>query len=193
MKLDKRSITFALIVLMVGIELSISLMGMISPDTRFRWTVYEKFALYNGSPIYTYLTYALLHGGLFHLAMNMFIFAQMGPPCERAMGTERFVLFSALAAIACGAGTLFLTGLWRNQPILLVGYSGVIFAYIGVVFRMAIARAKDKRNAAIDLIKRNVLLIIFLVIPFVIPIPISGEAHLIGVIFGYIFAPYFLR
>ncbi|PWB81066.1 MAG: rhomboid family intramembrane serine protease [Methylocystaceae bacterium] len=54
----------------------------------------------NGEPWWTLFTYALLHGGWTHLAVNCVTLAAFGAPLARRFGPGRFLSFFAVTAIA---------------------------------------------------------------------------------------------
>lgn len=54
----------------------------------------------DGKPWWTLLTYALLHGGWTHLAVNCVTLAAFGAPLARRFGPGRFLAFLAVTAIA---------------------------------------------------------------------------------------------
>ncbi len=195
MSFSWRSVTALLIIFMLGIEALIQIKGIGAGDVRaVRYEFFIDWGLYIGSPIYTYLTYAFIHGSIVHILMNMFVTAQMALPCERLMGTARFVIFTLISALVCGVGTYWLLTAIRGQSqFVLIGFSGVIFAYIGAFFRINLDRARDKWAYTKKFFTYNVLLLAFIFVPILIPsLGISGEAHLIGAIFGFALGPFFI-
>lgn len=82
------------------------------------------------------LTYMFLHGGLFHLAMNMFMLWMFGSQVALAWGEERFLRYYLLCGV--GAGVIIVTapmvlsllGFERNLAIPTVGASGAIYGVI---------------------------------------------------------------
>ena len=77
------------------------------------------------------LTAAFLHGGILHLAFNMFFLWMIGGPMEAALGRARFVALYLVCALAGSAGALLLD---PDRPT--VGASGALFGILGaaVVF-----------------------------------------------------------
>ena len=74
------------------------------------------------------LTAAFLHGGIFHLAMNMFILWLIGSRLEEGIGRGRFLAIYAVSGIAGSAGALLLSPLAVT-----VGASGAIFGLLGAL------------------------------------------------------------
>ncbi len=195
MSLKLNSLTAILMIVMILIEAFIQINGLISGDVRgARYQVFEYFGLYVGSPFYTYVSYALIHGSILHLLMNMFVTTQMAPPCESLMGKARFAAFTFLSALICGVGTYWLLTALRGQAnFVLIGFSGVLFAYIGAFFRINLGIARDKWAYTKKFFTYNILLVGFIFVPLFFPsLGISGEAHIIGAIFGFAAGPVFL-
>jgi membrane associated rhomboid family serine protease len=87
-----------------------------------------------GADLWTFLTYALLHGSWMHLGVNVAWMVAFGTPVLRRFGTVRFVLLSAVAAIA-GAGAHLLTHWGEFAPV--VGASAAISGQMGAAVRFA--------------------------------------------------------
>lgn len=73
------------------------------------------------------VTYMFLHGGLWHLVLNMMTLYFLGPDTERSMGSLHYGLMYAISGIAGGLGWLWLSG-GRGYC---VGASGAIFGVMG--------------------------------------------------------------
>lgn len=74
------------------------------------------------------VTYLFVHGGFFHLFLNMLTLYFLGPETERAMGGTRFLILYLLSGMLGGVGWLFFTDApWS----LCVGASGALFGIIG--------------------------------------------------------------
>lgn len=56
--------------------------------------------------VWRLFTYMFLHGGLFHLLLNMFVLAMFGSQLERAWGSRRFLRYYLLCGIGAGLFTL---------------------------------------------------------------------------------------
>jgi len=77
-------------------------------------------------------TYMFLHGGLFHLLINLFVLWMFGKPIERAWGTISFLKYY----FACGLGAaIFILVTSLNSRIPAVGASGAIYGIL-VAFAM---------------------------------------------------------
>ena len=86
--------------------------------------------------VWTFVTYALLHGDWTHLVNNGFWMAAFGSPLARRFGAVRFLGLSALGAAAGAAAHLALSP-YGTSP--LVGASAAISAQMAAVARFAFA------------------------------------------------------
>jgi membrane associated rhomboid family serine protease len=125
---------------------------------------------------YRLLTAAFLHGGPFHLAMNMFALASLGPTLESALGRGRFLALYLLSAL--GGSTL--SFLLSAPGQLGVGASGAIFGLFGAYYVVVRRLGGETRQIA-------TLLLINLAITFAVPI-IDWRAHLGGLATGAVVA-----
>jgi membrane associated rhomboid family serine protease len=136
-------------------------------------SVIEDFAV-NGPAVadgewYRIVTGAFLHGGLFHIAFNMYALYILGQLLEPAFGTFRFL---ALYFASLFAGSLGVIVMEPNT--LAVGASGAVFGLFAAAF--VIARGRRLDAIAMQL---GGLLLINLLITFTVP-NIAIGAHLFG-------------
>lgn len=80
----------------------------------------------------SFVTYALVHGDLFHLAINAAWLIAFGGAVENRIGTMRFLLFSAFCAVA-GAMTFLAYNPGLMAP--MVGASGAVSGLMGGTMR----------------------------------------------------------
>ena len=125
---------------------------------------------------YRLITAAFLHAGVFHLAMNMFALAQLGPVLESALGRVRFLALYVLSAL--GGSTL--SYLVSDRGSVGVGASGAIFGLFGAYYIVVRKLGGETRSIL-------TLLVINLVITFAVPI-IDWRAHVGGLITGSVVA-----
>ena len=75
------------------------------------------------------VTYAFLHGGLWHVAFNMFALYMFGGPIERVFGTRRFLLYYFVCVVSAALTQLavaaMLGGLYPT-----IGASGGVFGLL---------------------------------------------------------------
>ena len=128
---------------------------------------------------YRLLTAAFLHAGFFHILLNMFALAQLGPVLEAALGRLRFAALYLLSAL----GGSVLAYLLAPQYSLSVGASGAIFGLFGAYYVVVRHLGGETRSIVM-------LLAINLVITFTIPI-IDWRAHLGGLVTGAVIAAAF--
>jgi membrane associated rhomboid family serine protease len=76
------------------------------------------------------VSYAFLHGGLTHLAFNMFALYMFGPELERLFGPRFFVNYYFVCVIAAALTHLAVTGWMGAPPAPLVGASGGMFGLL---------------------------------------------------------------
>ncbi len=77
--------------------------------------------------IWQLFTYMFLHGGFWHILMNMFILWMFGSDLERAWGSREFLKYY----IICGVGAgLFNVLLEPNSTIAIIGASGAIYGIL---------------------------------------------------------------
>jgi membrane associated rhomboid family serine protease len=149
-----------------------------SPDN----AVYRDFVLYGpfvaDGEWWRLLTAGFLHGGLFHLLLNMYALFFLGRMLEPALGHVRFgaIYFAALLAGSFGAVLLS-----PDTPV--VGASTAIFGLFGAAIVMA-------RNRGIDIMASGLgpILILNLAITFFPGLNISIGGHLGGLVGGVLAA-----
>jgi membrane associated rhomboid family serine protease len=122
---------------------------------------------------YRLLTAAFMHGGLLHIAFNMYALFLFGPPLEAALGRVRFTVLYLVAAV--GGSAVSYTFNAPNQPSL--GASGAVFGLLGAFF--VVNRRLGRDNSGL-----LVLVAINLAIAFVPHTNIDWHAHVGGLLTG---------
>lgn len=107
---------------------------LIGDADTFRWLGYSDGALL--SRWWTVGSYMFVHGGLLHLALNMYSLWLFGPRLEAAWGAPRFAALYAW----CGLGGVALHAVFGGAG-LLVGASGAVF---GVMLAYALTWPDDE-------------------------------------------------
>ena len=87
--------------------------------------------------IWTFLSYALLHGSILHFGLNAVWFLSFGTPVARRFGTGRFLLFLAATAVG-GAVAHLATHLGDGAP--MVGASAAISGCMAAAIRFVFQR-----------------------------------------------------
>jgi membrane associated rhomboid family serine protease len=82
-----------------------------------------------GQSVAMFATYALLHAGLMHLAMNMVTLVSLGCEAVRRVGQVRFLLVYGLSALGGAVGFGLLAPTLRPM----VGASGALFGLAGAL------------------------------------------------------------
>ncbi len=101
---------------------------------RYHSTVALDAALPGGLPaaIWTFVTYAFLHGSWTHLGFNLIWFLAFGTPVARRFGTWRFLAFFAFTA-ATGALAHLISYFGENVPI--IGASAGVLGMMAAAMR----------------------------------------------------------
>ena len=135
-------------------------------------------------------TYLFLHGGLWHLLLNMLGLFFFGPETERTIGTQRFLALYFGCGILAGLGWILISGTPASYCL---GASGAIFGVLGAFAGL--------------FPQRPVTLLVFFVIPVTLrartlaivlglfsllaiisqPGQIAYAAHLVGGLAGYLY------
>jgi membrane associated rhomboid family serine protease len=90
-----------------------------------------------GAQIWTFVTYALMHGDLTHILVNAVWFLAFGSAVARRFGPARFLLFFAVTA-AAGAAVHLTTHFGEFVP--MVGASAAISGFMAAAMRFAFQR-----------------------------------------------------
>ncbi len=83
------------------------------------------------------VTHFFNHGGILHIAINMFVLYNLGSPVEQTMGSQRFLKYYLFCGLLGGALTAFLD----PSPVPVVGASGAISG-VAVAFAMMFPKTK---------------------------------------------------
>lgn len=121
---------------------------------------------------YRLITAAFLHGGLLHLALNMYALYLFGPPLEQALGRVRFAALYVIAALGGSA----LSYAFSNPAQPSLGASGAVFGLLGAFFVVNRRLGRDTSGLL-------VLVAINFAFGFIAP-NIDWRAHLGGLIAG---------
>lgn len=82
------------------------------------------------------ITYMFLHGGFFHLLLNMFVLWMFGTELEHLWGSRKFLVYYLVCGLGAAAANLIVTPL-IGQAAPTVGASGAVFGLLiafGVMF-----------------------------------------------------------
>ncbi len=192
---------------LIAVNVVASIFGfLIFASGRGELVALKPSSILAGQYLWTLITHMFMHGGIFHLLINMFVLFSLGGLMERIIGRKRFFWFYIISGVFAGLLTAVLAGLygfgfWErvlgSSDIFMVGASGAIFAVAGLF--------------AVLLPKIRFAIIFFpffslpgwIMIPLVLFItwgasiaaglPIGNVAHFGGFIFGLAYGWYLRR
>ena len=141
---------------------------------------------------WTVLTYAFVHGGLFHLLANSLVLFFFGPPVERRMGGPAFLLYFLYCVAGAAAFALALGKLYDVPPFIGAsgGILGILYAYARIhpdaeLIAFPIPVPIRARTMVTLLAVFDLMGILFL--RRAIGTGLAHEAHLGGLAFGWLF------
>lgn len=134
------------------------------------------------SPVlpWTMLTYALVHGGVLHIVLNMYSLIIVGPLLELSLGRWRFLLLYVVAAVGGAVAVL-----WLAPGSAVVGASGAVFGCFAALVVL-------QRGLGGNPTMLIVIIGINLVIGFLPGFNVSWQAHVGGLVTGGAIALVFL-
>jgi len=166
--------------------------------------------------VWTFITYAFLHGSWMHLGLNAVWLLAFGTPVARRFGGARFLAFFAVTA---AGGALAHLIVYSGERVPMIGASAAISGFMAAAMRFAfqrggplrfIGRADDQayRVPALPLaaVLRDPRVIIFLAVWFALNLlfgllgsaaldgsdqPIAWQAHIGGFLAGLLAFPLF--
>ncbi|MFH1728151.1 MAG: rhomboid family intramembrane serine protease [Pseudomonadota bacterium] len=137
--------------------------------------------------VWQLLTYNFLHGGVFHILINMLVLYMFGNEIETVFGQKRFIIYYLLCGIGAGIITVIFSS---NSLIPVVGASGAIYGLL-----MAYALLFPNRQVLFMMIfpiKVKWMVTIFIAVEFFGTIEysrdgISHVSHLGGLLIGFLY------
>ncbi|MEL6913609.1 MAG: rhomboid family intramembrane serine protease [Pseudomonadota bacterium] len=137
--------------------------------------------LFAAQPVTMFGTAAFLHGGPMHLFMNMVGLLWLGPMVLDRLGAAAFWPIAGLSALA--AGGVFALLAQGSAP--MVGASGVLFGFLGVVAVWQVLDALDRKESLAPLLGPSLLFIgLNVALTIASPASIAWQAHLGGFLGG---------
>ena len=141
---------------------------------------------------WTVLTYAFVHGGLFHLLFNGFALFSFGPSVERRMGGPAFLLYFAYCVVGAAAFAMIVDRVTPVPPF--IGASGGV---LGVILAYSVIHPDRELIAfpiPVPMRARTFVILIgiydlcgMLFLRSIFNDGIAHEAHLGGLAFGWLF------
>jgi rhomboid protease GluP len=123
------------------------------------------------------VTAAFLHGGLMHIAFNMFALYQVGTFLEYLIGSRRMLLIYFIAMVGAGLAVYYF-----NFYQITVGASGAIFGIFGALVAIGLRLGARGRSLVVQTLP---IIAINLVITFAVP-NISAPGHVGGLLSGFV-------
>ncbi len=136
------------------------------------------------------ITYMFIHGGFWHVAINMFVLWMFGSEMETIWGRQEFLKYYFLTGI--GSGLVWLLVNAGSSSIILIGASGAVYGVL-----LAYGLMFPNRTVLLYFIipvKVKWLVIFLGVVAFLSSMTsttnISHLAHLSGMVIGYVYLKY---
>jgi len=171
-----------LIVFMVSAFMSKDFMNV---DGQVLLDLGGKFGpLIDKGEIYRLFTSNFLHGGIIHIAFNMYALYSIGPQVEELYGKWKYIIIYFLSGIG---GSLLSYYMLPNT--LSIGASGAIFGLLGALFIFALKNKHSLKQGAIG----SLLMVIGVNLYIGMTLPnIDNYGHIGGLIVGLIVGGLFL-
>lgn len=194
---------WALVGVMAAIELALYLsdVGLIG-SRDWRWSAFqigafwqpllsgEMAPIYSGQTILMFVTYAFLHGGIVHLAMNCVVLLALGKFSAARIGKGKTLLVLLLSAIGGG----FTFGLITNSLAPMIGASGAVFGLIGL-WQAWDYRVRQTLRLPLQPLVMAILALVAVNLVFFVILNggLAWEAHLGGWLVGWVSGRSFAR
>ena len=194
---------WALVGVLAAIEavLAMSDAGLILP-AGLRWSAFALGAfwqplwsgqiapIYPGQTVVMFLSYAFLHGGLAHLALNSVVLLALGKLATVRIGMTRTLAVLALSAV--GGALVF--GLLSTGGVPMIGASGAVFGLLGL-WQAWDYRMRKRMGQPLKPVLTTILALIVANVVFFVILGggLAWEAHLGGWLVGWIAGQSFAR
>ncbi len=178
------SYVFFAICLAVYVVMVASGVSWARPDVQdlLAWGANDGIDVALNGQFWRLLTSMFLHGGLVHLAINMWCLYRAGPLIERLYGNFGF----AALYLAAGLGGS-LASAWNHPTIPSVGASGAIFGIIGGLGAFLFSHRHAIPGQVLQSVRGGVLSFVVINIMFGMLVPgIDNAAHLGGLATGFV-------
>lgn len=155
----------------------------------FRLLALTPAAVVGHLAIYQLVTYLFLHGGFWHLMVNMFTLWMFGATLERDWGTRRFLKYYFLCGVGAGICDVVVNAIIGNWGTSTIGASGAIYGLLlafGVMYPNQVVLM-----SFLFPIKAKYFVMIYGAIALLSSLSVnsgvSDIAHLGGMIFGFVY------
>lgn len=141
-------------------------------------------------PVTMFVTYAFLHGGWLHLAVNMLALASFGTVIARQVGATRFLL----AYLICAIGGAAFFALLSNTTAPMVGASGALFGLLGIWMCWGYLDRRHYGQGMSEIYRAlGILLLYNVVFYYLLGGHLAWETHLGGFLTGWVIALFWGR
>ncbi|EDM72871.1 possible Rhomboid family membrane protein [Roseobacter sp. AzwK-3b] len=146
--------------------------------------------IYPGQTVVMFLSYAFLHGGLAHLALNSVVLLALGKLATVRIGMKRTLAVLALSAV--GGAVVF--GLLSTGGVPMIGASGAVFGLLGL-WQAWDYRMRKRMGQPLKPVLTTILALIVANVVFFVILGggLAWEAHLGGWLVGWIAGQSFAR
>jgi rhomboid family protein len=179
-----------LLIINVGVFLLMFLAGLGGYGRVFAWFALSPELVLGHFFLWNLVTYLFLHGGAWHLLVNMFTLWMFGRTLEQDWGTRQFLRYYFLCGVGAGLCDITvnaLLGHWRTGTI---GASGAIYGLL-----LAFGVLYPNQTVLFDFlfpIKAKYFVMIYGALALMGALGtsnsgVSNIAHLGGMVFGYIY------
>jgi len=177
--------TLTLIIINVGMYL----LTMLFPQL-FRYLALTPYLVVREREIWQVATYMFLHGGVWHILINMLVLFIFGSRLEHRVGSSEFLLYYFITGVGAGIATVAVNWFIGMAVVPVVGASGAIFGVM-LAFATFFPDTTIFVNFFIPLPARIAVLVFAgLELVFMFVATRSGVAHLThlaGFLFGYLY------
>lgn len=140
-----RKFGFSVVFWLIVVNVIVSIVGFFlfaASDSYADYIALKPSNILQGKFLWTLLTHMFMHGGIAHLAINMFVLFSLGSLIEKIIGKKRFIWFYLISGLFAGILSVVLAGYFGNTAlgakifgspdVYMVGASGAIFAIAGL-------------------------------------------------------------
>ena len=160
--------------ILIGICVVVFILQTLNPQITGRFGLYAAPLSQQG--YYRIITCAFLHGGLYHLLMNMMSLYNIGTYVEERLGDPKYLLVVFGSILTSGMAVVTLS----PSGSLTIGFSGVIFGLFGAFTSIMIKSGAIRNQAVMTTILRMLVPnIVISLMPGV-----SWQGHLGGLLGG---------
>ncbi|MGB7302454.1 MAG: rhomboid family intramembrane serine protease [Burkholderiaceae bacterium] len=180
-------VTYVIIVINVVVYLATWLNGAdpFTPSPSQMLTAGGNFLPYTSEQPWRLMSSTVVHAGLFHLAVNMWVLLQMGKIAERFYGSVQFAVIYLLSGLFGSLCSLFFTA----ESAVSVGASGAVYGIAGAIIAAVLTKSGQLPPAVVRHLRLP--FVAFVVISFglgLITDWIDNSSHLGGLVAGFMLA-----